>query len=269
MMFVFFNTNANAQTAGTLTFSFTPTSHTGYSGTRNALAVWIEKVTTGTPTAPVAGTFVKTKLRYAGAGHGTSDHIPTWTCQSGGSCTIPDALAAACNIVGATTGATLTTFSTKTISWDGTNAAGTVVVDGNYQVVIQETWNHGTTGTAIRYFPFVKGPSLDSQTPANDTNFTNISLNSSFLGVNDFSSKPEVAIYPNPTNGIFNMDLKNDINNIKVINILGKVVYNEKVTQDSAGTTKKVDLSNLVNGLYIVSITNENGTSNYKVVLNK
>ena len=65
------------------------------------------------------------------------------------------------------------------------------------------------------------------------------------------------------------MDLKNDINNIKVINILGKVVYNEKVTQDSAGTTKRVDLSNLVNGLYIVSVTNDNGTSNYKVVLNK
>ena len=148
------------------------------------------------------------------------------------------------------------------------NASRVVVADGAYRVAVLITWGHGAS-TAIRYFPFVKGPSLDSQTPANDTNFTNISLNSSFLGITDFSSKPNVAIYPNPTNGTFNMDLKNDVDNIKVINILGKIVYNEKITKGAAGTTKKIDLSNLVNGLYIVSVTNENGTSNYKVVLNK
>ncbi|NBX28636.1 MAG: hypothetical protein EBR55_10435 [Chitinophagia bacterium] len=61
-----------AQTQGTLTWSFTPTSHTGFAGTRNVLAVWIETST---------GTFVKTKMRYVGGG--TDDHLPTWAAKAG------------------------------------------------------------------------------------------------------------------------------------------------------------------------------------------
>ncbi len=255
---LFITVTINAQTVQSRTFTFTEASHAStYNGNaQHDLAVWIEQ---GTGTA---GTFIVTKFRYVGGG--TSDHLPTWSVKAGG--TASNALAAAANIATATTGATLSAWSTKTVTWDGKNTAGTLVADGNYQFVIQSTWNHGTTGTVTRYFPFVKGPGAANPTFTDDANFTGISAT---LANPDFSSKPEVAIYPNPTNGIFNMDLKNDINNIKVINILGKVVYNEKVTQDSAGTTKRVDLSNLVNGLYIVSITNENGTSNYKVVLNK
>ena len=64
------------------------------------------------------------------------------------------------------------------------------------------------------------------------------------------------------------MDFKNDVNNIRIINILGKVVYNERVTEDLTNTNKRIDLSNLVGGIYIVSVSNDNGTSNYKVVLN-
>lgn len=252
LLFVLFTSQINAQTAGSLSFSLTIPKHTSgnyETNGRYVYAVWIE-------TNPTSGTsaFVKTLAKNCGSG--ISDHVATWTSKSGG------------NLVDVTSGATSTVFTSQTFTWNGTNASRVVVADGAYRVAVLITWGHGTS-TAIRYFPFVKGPSLDSQTPASDTNFTNISLNSSFLGVTDFSSKPEVSIYPNPTNGVFNMDLKNDINNIKVINILGKVVYNEKVTQDATGTTKKVDLSNLVNGLYIVSVTNDNGTSNYKVILNK
>jgi hypothetical protein len=251
MMFVLFK--SNAQTAGALTFSLTVPKHaTGNYETngRYVSAIWIE-------TNPTSGTsaFVKTLCANIGTS-GITDHVATWTSKSGG------------NLVDVTSGATSTVFTPQTFTWNGTNASRVVVADGAYRVAVLITWGHGAS-TAIRYFPFVKGPSLDSQTPANDTNFTNISLNSSFLGVADFSSKPNVAIYPNPTNGIFNMDLKNDVDNIKVINILGKIVYYERITKGAAGTTKKIDLSNLVNGLYIVSLTNENGTSNYKVVLNK
>ena len=250
-MFVLFN--SYAQTAGALTFSLTVPKHTtgNYeTNGRYVSAIWIETNPTGGTSA-----FVKTLCANIGTS-GITDHVATWTSKSGG------------NLVDVTSGATSTVFTSQTFTWNGTNASRVVVADGAYRVAVLITWGHGAS-TAIRYFPFVKGPSLDSQTPANDTNFTNISLNSSFLGITDFSSKPNVAIYPNPTNGTFNMDLKNDVDNIKVINILGKIVYNEKITKGAAGTTKKIDLSNLVNGLYIVSVTNENGTSNYKVVLNK
>ncbi|MEY3844869.1 MAG: hypothetical protein RL293_1291, partial [Bacteroidota bacterium] len=42
-----------AQTQGTLSFSFTQTAHTSYTGNKNVLAVWIQSST---------GTFIKTRL---------------------------------------------------------------------------------------------------------------------------------------------------------------------------------------------------------------
>ncbi len=168
-----FSVSVSAQTAGTLTFSFTPvTMSPGYSGTRNVLAVWIQTSANG------AAGFVKTKLRYAGGG--TSDHLPTWSVNAGG--TAGNCLSAAPNpnVTDATTGATLSSFTAKSITWDGKNvvglANGTTVADGAYRVAIQETWNHGTTGTVTTYFAFTKGPTEDKQTPANTANFTGITL---------------------------------------------------------------------------------------------
>lgn len=156
-----------AQTAGTLTFKFTPVSHTGYAGTKNVLAVWIQSGT---------GSFIKTKLRYAGSI--TKDHLPIWAVNSGG--TSANCLSAACNKTDATTGATLSSFTTKTITWDGKNvngtANGTIVADGTYKVTIEECWNHGAAGKTTRSFTFTKGPNEDHQTPANDANFTDITL---------------------------------------------------------------------------------------------
>ncbi len=253
------NITIDAQTVQSRTFTFTELSHAStYNGNaQHVLAVWVEQ---GTGTA---GTFIVTKFRYVAGG--TDDHLPNWAAKA--SCTGGIATSAGCNIATAVTGATLSAWQTnKTVTWDGKNAAGTLVADGNYQFVVQSTWAHGTTGTAIRYFPFVKGPGAANPTFVADANFTAITAT---LANPEFSIKPEVTIYPNPTNGIFNMEFKNDVNSIRVINILGKVVYFEKVAANSTETTKRIDLSNLVNGLYIVSVSNDNGTSNYKVVLNK
>lgn len=255
-----FNVNLDAQTVQSRTFTFTEASQAStYNGnSQHVLAVWIEQGT-GTP-----GTFIVTKFRYVGAV--TSDHLPTWASKASAAVTTT-ATSASCNVATATTGATLAAWSTKTVTWDGKDASGLLVADGNYQFVIQSTWNHGTTGTVSRYFPFVKGPNAINPSYVDDSNFTSITA---ILANPEFSVKPEVIIYPNPTTtGNFFMEFKNDVNKIRIINILGKVVYSEKVTSDYAATTKRIDLSNLVNGLYIVSVTNENGTSNYKVVLNK
>lgn len=249
----------NAQTAQSRTFTFTEASHAStYNGNaQHDLAVWIEQ---GSGTA---GTFIVTKFRYVGGG--TNDHLPNWASKSSGGVT-STATSSSCNILTATTGATLSAWSTKTVTWDGKDAAGNLVADGNYQFVVQSTWNHGTTGTAIRYFPFVKGPGATNPTFADDANFTAISA---VLSSPSFSMKPEVAIYPNPTTGILNLDFKNDVNYIRIINILGKVVYNEKITEDLTNSNKRIDLSNLVGGIYIVSVSNDIGTSNYKVILNR
>jgi hypothetical protein len=74
------------------------------------MAVWIQSST---------GAFVKTRARNAGGG--TSDHLPVWAVNAGGSA--GNCLTASCNTVGAVTGATLNNFSTRNFSWDGTDAS--------------------------------------------------------------------------------------------------------------------------------------------------
>lgn len=250
-----------AQTPGVLTFTFTPTSHNGYSGTKNVLAVWIQTS---------SGGFVKTKIRRVG--NGTKDHLPTWSVNAGGSA--GNAMSSSCNMTDASTGATLSSFTTKTITWDGKNvngtSNGTVVTDAVYKVTIQETWDHGGSGTVLKSYTFTKGPNADHQTPANDANFTNITLDwvpSTNTGVESISENPGIAVYPNPTNGIFNVDYTK-ASNIKVINTLGAIVFEEKVEAFTSGS-KSIDLTNLANGIYFIIVSNSNGTSNHKLILNK
>lgn len=256
-----FSVGVLAQTAGTLTFKFTPTTKSpGYSGTRNYLAVWIQTNT---------GAFVKTKLRYA---QFEVDHLPTWAVNSGG--TASNCLAAACNKTDATTGATLTTFAAKTVTWDGKNvngaSNGTVVADGVYKVTIEETWNHGTSGTIVKSFTFTKGVNTDHQAPANDAYFTNVTLDWVPVtnGIENISETEDaISVYPNPnSDGVFHVDFEK-ANNVKVVNMLGMAVYDEKVEQTA--DTKTVDLTNLSNGIYFIYVTDGDKTSKHKVILNK
>ncbi len=244
------------QTTGTLTFKYTPTSHSGYSGTKNVLAIWIQNS---------AGAFVKTRSRNAGGG--TADHLPTWAVNSGGLST--NCLSSSCNMIGATSGATLSSFTAKNITWDGTDVTGAVVADGTYKITVQSTWNHGGTGTTTRSFTFVKGPNSDVQAPANDGNFTNITLYwnpASATGVEE-NELATAIIYPNPTtDGLFNVDYVN-ANSIKVVNLVGMTILEDKL--DAQSGTKNIDLSGFTNGIYIVSLSNGLKTSEYKIVLDK
>jgi hypothetical protein len=263
------NSITGQNTPGTLTFTYTCPTHTSgnyETDGRYVIAVWIESCT---PCGTTAGTstFVKTKLRLWGGN--TTDHLPTWVSKSGSS------------VVDATTGATMgrgttgtfnslaNAFSPQTVTWNGTNTAGTVVADGSYRVAIQETWGHGTA-TVTRYIPFTKGTAVDSQTPTADTNFTNLSLTwSPTLATAIFSQSPDFVVYPNPSKGIFNLDFNNEVKNIKVVNVLGETVYEETMKDASAAINKKVDLSAFASGVYIFNVTNDYGTSSYKVLLDK
>ena len=274
-----FSTIGSAQTTGTLTFTYNmpvPTApkptYTGFCVT----AVWIEDNT---------GSFIKTKMRFVGSV--TSDHLPTWLVKSGGTgpavnaaSPLGNALQTACNVTDATTGATrknTTTpvgFGAQSFVWNSTNVAGVVVPDGIYKVWIESTWVDGANNShqELSSYSFTKGPASAITTAVGDTYVNTVVMNWAATGLglnNNVSPNTQVVIYPNPTNGIFNIDFKNEINNIRVSNMLGQVVYEEKVANSAVGTTKNIDLSYFGNGMYIINVSNNEGTSNYKVILDK
>jgi hypothetical protein len=262
---IFFSATFLAQTAGTLTFTFSPVAKSPcYTGTQSVLAAWIQTN---------ANAFVKTKLAYAGCCStcgNTQDHVPNWSTNAGGLST--DCLNA--NVIDATTGATLSNFTAKSFTWDGKKGAaatGTLQPDGIYKVSIQETWNHGTLGTAMTSYTFTKGPAVDHRIITGDANFGNILINwqpVTTTGIEENASlNPVINVYPNPTNGVFNIDFKN-ATSIKVINTLGVIAYETKLDQANEGT-KNIDLTSFANGVYFINVSNDKGYLNHKVILDK
>jgi len=244
------------QSTGNLSLSFTQTPHTSYTQNKNVMAIWIQTST---------GTFVKTRNRNVGGG--TNDHLPTWAANSGGPAS--NATSGACNIVGATTGATFTSFTTRTSTWDGTDVSGAVVADGTYKITIQSTWNHGASATTTRSFTFTKGPNADIQTPADDGNFTGISLSwiPSASALEETAAQFNLNIYPNPSNdGIFTVEYTS-ANSIEVLDILGNSIQSLKL-EEEAGTAI-VDLSRYSNGMYFLRISDGLKTTERKLMLGK
>jgi len=246
---------ANGQTAGTLTFSFTQTAHTSYTGTKNVMAVWIQSS---------SGAFVKTRARNAGIV--TSDHLPTWATNSGGPS--GNCMAASCNVAGAITGATLTNFAARNFTWDGTDANGNLVADGNYKITIQSTWNHGAASTVTTSYDFYKSSVADIQTPASDANFTNISLQ---WNPNPGASIQDDALIsftltPNPTvSGKISITGILPLDEISVYDLKGRMVVPSKQMQ---GNVYELDLTNQIKGTYIVKVSRGAFSKEERVVLN-
>ncbi len=146
---VTFTTSAgSSNTTGTLSVSVLTVAPGGGYSPKNVVAIWIETN---------AGVFVKSLLVYANA---RKVDLTTWYPNSAG------------NVVNAVTGATQSSNTTRTCSWNGTDVNGAVVVDGTYLVCM----NIADGKTAFASFPFVKSTAAVTLTPANVAGFSNISI---------------------------------------------------------------------------------------------
>jgi len=74
-----------------------------------------------------------------------------------------------------------------------------------------------------------------------------------------------VKIYPNPSNGRFTIEFKNnnEVNGIKIFDLTGKMVYNELFDDNY----KEIDLSNLAKGVYILQMIVEDNELSTKLLI--
>jgi hypothetical protein len=87
-----------------------------------------------------------------------------------------------------------------------------------------------------------------------------------FSSLAELQARSNVAIYPNPNNGLFNITAKNNthIKQVKVMDVLGKAILNNIYN----ATDVAIDLTTMNKGLYMVIIEDENGaTTTNKVVV--
>ncbi|HET6227913.1 MAG TPA: zinc-dependent metalloprotease [Bacteroidia bacterium] len=77
-----------------------------------------------------------------------------------------------------------------------------------------------------------------------------------------------VAIYPNPSSGIFTVEsLSNELLQIQVYDFIGQLVY--KTENGNATNKKEIDLSELPNGMYSIQILNGSIFSSSLISINK
>ena len=96
---------------------------------------------------------------------------------------------------------------------------------------------------------------------AGSSTFSNTISGTTTNGINDITQNNAVSIYPNPNNGKFIIEPKNNnrLTNIEVYNSLG-----EKVLQQNAN---EIELSASPKGIYIVKISDGVNTYNRRIVL--
>jgi hypothetical protein len=73
---------------------------------------------------------------------------------------------------------------------------------------------------------------------------------------NGFASQ----VYPNPSNGIFTIAMNTDKNfkvNVKVFDVLGKMIYNESLNHSAGYATHEIDLKLIAEGVYFLELINE------------
>jgi hypothetical protein len=74
-------------------------------------------------------------------------------------------------------------------------------------------------------------------------------------------------LYPNPTNSILNIEIKNELSNgtVEVYDMLGKQIFKLTITSNNVS---KIDVSNWNNGLYLVKISSDESIETKRFVKN-
>ena len=92
----------------------------------------------------------------------------------------------------------------------------------------------------------------------------------SIIKVEGGSTINNLAIYPNPSRDIFNVTfVAEDVQDleVRVINVVGEVVYTEALEQFVGEYTKQIDLTDNSKGVYFLEITTDSGVVNKKLII--
>lgn len=79
-----------------------------------------------------------------------------------------------------------------------------------------------------------------------------------------------LVVYPNPSTGIVHISINGFEGRkveLRVLNIIGSVIYREAITELNDRFTKTLDLSKFASGLYYVKLEGDNASQMRKLVI--
>lgn len=92
------------------------------------------------------------------------------------------------------------------------------------------------------------------------------------MGVKELASVGSVSLYPNPNNGNFTLNGKMDNNKpvtIQVMNVVGQVMFEEVALPEGGQLNKQLSLANIPEGVYLLHLKTDSGSSTLKFTVNK
>lgn len=117
-----------------------------------------------------------------------------------------------------------------------------------------------TGGTTVNPTAFNVTAQYDSLPENTWTGLGQHTCECAFVGIGEHSANGQVNVYPNPSNGVFNVNATQNIQHIEVYNTLGEVVIVEEYTAGEQQNNKRIDLSGMPGGIYMVQVQLSNGT---------
>ena len=80
----------------------------------------------------------------------------------------------------------------------------------------------------------------------------------------------DFEVFPNPSRDLFNIVFKSDYvqkASVRILNILGEIIYQEDLFEFVGEYTKSINLSNYEKSVYFLEIETNNGKINKKLIL--
>lgn len=90
-------------------------------------------------------------------------------------------------------------------------------------------------------------------------------LNTTGLGVNSIPASPSMNIFPNPSNGLFQIINLPLLSKIEITNVIGKKIHQ----QTFKSTNGQVDLREQLNGIYFLQIKTEQEIDSKKIIISR
>ena len=92
------------------------------------------------------------------------------------------------------------------------------------------------------------------------------------VGVDEEASNIALSVFPNPSQGMVKLNIEADLFNtaeLKVIDIMGKVVYEQSNISVVGSLTTEIDLSGNSDGIYFITVSGDNKQVSKKIFLQK
>jgi uncharacterized protein YjdB len=161
----------------------------------------------------------------------------------------------------ATIDLTINSVPTASITAIGNTLSTTQVAGETYAWLDCATNTLIPNETAISYTPSTSGSYavIATNSCGSDTSFCEDMI----VGLTDLNLN-QITIYPNPSNGIFQVYSKREITLLEIIDLNGAVVHSAKPN----GNLANLDLRFQADGIYVLRVQSLENTSNFRIVKN-